>query len=699
MLRSHFVWTVTALLMAITFSSEAAGDAGTQHSSGWGMAEIIETDDGSSGHPDVDMDAEGNAMAVWELYESTYYHVCTNRYVKGSGWGEVEYIDTLSLARPYPRVSLDNGGNATAVWVDSNGVDLEIVACRYTKGQGWGKNTILDTSSNEAFYPGVDMDDNGNAMAVWYRSDGTNYSIYSSYYKVGTGWGSALLVETSNTGHAYHPVIALAPDGKGICVWHQEDSGRKDIWTNMFDPYSGWGTPGTLETEDVEDAFSPSLDMDDGGNAMVLWLQSEGPANNVMACRYSVVTGWGEPENIESDPGTVYNGPVIALDPSGDGFATWSQYSGSSYNLIVNRFDVSDGWGVHEVLDGGDHNSITPDLEVDPSGNACIVWVILRGSEETIFSSTLINGMGWTGAEMIEQTSGRGVYPRIGMDEDGNAVAVWSHDDGRSFNVWANRFEMPDLIAPGLYLVSPDEGIDVEISTITVSGITEAGARVIVNGLIAYVDEDGSFSIDVSLFPGPNTITVRSQDPSGNSDSVTRTVTCIDPVPGLVEDMISMMENFSTLEGRVFLDNSSILSMIEVLGADSNLTREELLSIRENLSLLKEDLNSIYEQWMEDTVMMLGLLQGFLNDTIEKMKDDQDRMEGDIEELASEHEALREDLGSLETGEGDLEEEVDSLKTWETILGILVVLVTITIVVAFLVVVLGRKKPDEDILE
>jgi len=697
MSRSHFVWIVAALFLTLMFSDAKAESFETVENSGWEMAEIIESDNGgSSSQPDVDMDAQGNAIAVWELYESSYYYICTNRHVKGVGWGEVQYIGALSHSQPNSRISMDHGGNATAVWIGSNGVDHEIVACRYHKDLGWGESTILDSSSHEGFYPRVDMDENGNAMVVWYRSDGTFYSIFSSYYKVGTGWGPTIPVETSNSGHAYYPVIATAPDGTAVCVWHMNDGGRKDVWTNIFKPLSGWGTPRLLESEDVEDAIDPCVDMDDNGNALGLWLQSKGSAYNVMACLYTKGEGWGEPENIETLHGTVNLRPNIAMDPSGNGFATWSQMNGSRYSIMVNRFDRRFGWGDHVVIDEGDHNSNSPHVDVDPSGNACIVWVRNTGSDQIIFSSSFIKGIGWTEPEMIEQVSGRGVAPRVGMDQYGNSVAVWYHNDGRRYNVWANRFNMPDLTPPEIDLVSPDEGAEIDISSIAVSGTTEPGAKVIVNGVIAFVSQEGSFSLEVSLFPGPNTITVRSEDPSGNHNALTRTVTYNDPVPGMVEDIVSIMVNLSELQNKVEMDNLTIHSMIEVLEKDSNLMARDLISLRENITLLEGSLNATYDLWMKDAVMMLGILQDFLNDTIEAMKDDQDEMEEDIDDLRTEHDRIKEDLQSLESGEGDLEEEVDSLRTWETILAILVVFVIVTGGVAFLILVLGQKKQEQD---
>src|SRR5205809_7154555 len=47
----------------------------------------------------------------------------------------------------------------------------------------------------------------------------------------------------------------------------------------------------------------------------------------------------------------------------------------------------------------------------------------------------------WAGAVLIEtDNAGDAVFPDIGMDAAGNAIAVWRQWDGVSSNIWANRY-------------------------------------------------------------------------------------------------------------------------------------------------------------------------------------------------------------------------------------------------------------------
>ena len=79
------------------------------------------------------------------------------------------------------------------------------------------------------------MDGNGNALAVWYQSDGTHDSIWANRYVVGTGWGNATLIETDNAGDGAPPQIAMDGDGNALAVWLQSDGTRYNVWANRFE--------------------------------------------------------------------------------------------------------------------------------------------------------------------------------------------------------------------------------------------------------------------------------------------------------------------------------------------------------------------------------------------------------------------------------------------------------------------------------
>ena len=96
----------------------------------------------------------------------------------------------------------------------------------------WGTAQLIETDSGWAYSPQVGVDGSGNAVAVWQQSDGTRNSIWSNRYLEGTGWGTAQLIETDNSGGASSPQVGVDGSGNAVAVWWQRDGARSDIWAN-----------------------------------------------------------------------------------------------------------------------------------------------------------------------------------------------------------------------------------------------------------------------------------------------------------------------------------------------------------------------------------------------------------------------------------------------------------------------------------
>ena len=84
-----------------------------------------------------------------------------------------------------------------------------------------------------------------------------------------------------------------------------------------------------------------------------------------------------------------------------------------------------------------------------------------------------------------------------------------------------------DTQAPVLTVTAPVDGVTINADHVTVTGsVTDASAvTVMANGTSLPVAPDHSFSGDVALTDGPNTIAVVATDAAGNSTTLSRSVT------------------------------------------------------------------------------------------------------------------------------------------------------------------------------
>jgi hypothetical protein len=160
--------------------------------SGWGTAELLEADD-ASGHdaynPQIALDANGNAIAGCQQYDGTVTNIWANRYVPGSGWGTAELIETDNVTQHhaiYPQIAVDGNGNAIAVWEQSDGSTYSAWGNRYVAGTGWGTAELLESDNlagHNARSTAIATDGDGNMIAVWKQSDGTRFNIWANRFE------------------------------------------------------------------------------------------------------------------------------------------------------------------------------------------------------------------------------------------------------------------------------------------------------------------------------------------------------------------------------------------------------------------------------------------------------------------------------------------------------------------------------------
>lgn len=402
----------------------------------WETPILLETDDsGDANYPQVAFDSAGNAMAVWQQSGN----ILANRYT-ATGWGTPQVIDSAAGSADRPQVAFDPEGNAMAVWYQSDSGYNSVYANRYTAGSGWGTAEKIETTdSGDADKPQVAVDSDGNAIAVWHQTDGSVFSIWANSYTVGSGWDTPTLLETDDSGDAYDAQVAFDPEGNAIVVWEQFDGSYYSIWTNRYTVDTGWGTAERIETNDG-DTWNPQAAIDPAGNAIAVWSQSNGIVSTIRANIYTASVGWGEAEEIGTDVGDAWL-PQVAVDSYGNAVAVWRQDDGGRYDIWSNRYIAGTGWGTPGKIETDDSGHAgDPQVAVDIYGNAIAVWW-QENSVRDIWSNRYTAGTGWEAAELLESDDrGDGGVPQVSVDPAGNAMAVWWQFDGSTYNIQAAHY-------------------------------------------------------------------------------------------------------------------------------------------------------------------------------------------------------------------------------------------------------------------
>ena len=407
----------------------------------WRTAAAIETDTGEATSPQISFDAAGNAVAVWIQNDGVYDRVMSNTYTAGVGWGSATQVSASTGDAQSPQILVDSDGDALATWSQMGPTYTNLWVNLYQAGSGWGTAGFIEYNDGDVRNPQVALDEAaGNGLIVWEQDTAPGpapSNVWAIEYSSGSGWGTAELIESS-FGNARVPQVAFDSTGKAIAVWQQYDgSARDDIRANTWSPTDGWGTATEIETTDAGSSRAPQLVIDSTDKATVVWSSDDGSRFNIWATTYTEAGGWTSDVLIETDnAGDAYD-PQLATDSVGNLVAVWRQHDGVRFNTVANAYSVDSGWGTAETIESHDGTAAEPQVAMDGDGNAIAVW-----RSYDIWANTWTPANGWSTAQQIEtDAAGMADKPQLGFDPEGNAIAVWMESDATRNNIQSNRFE------------------------------------------------------------------------------------------------------------------------------------------------------------------------------------------------------------------------------------------------------------------
>ncbi len=140
-----------------------------------------------------------------------------------------------------------------------------------------------------------------------------------------------------------------------------------------------------------------------------------------------------------------------------------------------------------------------------------------------------------------QQPAGQHTVTWDGLDDFGRVVQDGSYRlqvtaKGSLRSVTQNVAIQVDTLPPALQLANLNDGMRVGNPLLLISGVTEAGAALSINGLpqAGVVDSQGRFSFQYKLAATDNALQIRAADTAGNTASVNRTVFVVTEPPKVV---------------------------------------------------------------------------------------------------------------------------------------------------------------------
>lgn len=399
----------------------------------------------------VDPDS-GDAVAVWLQSDGSRAVLWASRLDRSTGdWSAPEPIDDGGIGgSSAPQLAADGQGNVFAVWIrdrDGGGGPTEptVWVARRTAAGSWGSPFPLDAEAGRALSPRVAANASGEAVVAWIEPNGADDSLWTSRFDPSSGdWSTPSLVEGLSdppVEDAASPWVALADTGDAFVAWLQPAStgASPSVWASRLAAgASTWEVPEEIDDQLVA-ASSPKIGADAGGNAVVLWEQD----GSVHAARYveGELAPWTDPEPLDTS-GLTADHASLAVAPTGHAVAIWRRADGGG-RIWGRRLD-SGAWSAEvQVQTSTTEASDAPHVALDASGNAVAVWQQdIGGGVRRVRSSRLATTEdAWSDDEAVKEDNAPAddaTEPRVAVDADGDAVAVWLERAGSIVSVWGN---------------------------------------------------------------------------------------------------------------------------------------------------------------------------------------------------------------------------------------------------------------------
>jgi hypothetical protein len=276
---------------------------------------------------------EGNVTAVWLLEREEGWRSVVQSATRSAGgsWSAPVTLSPPRKAARSPQIALDPQGGATAVWEEEYSGAIE--SASRSVGGSWSAPVTLSATGVRADWPQVAMDSQGNATAVWAgrASNGRRIRIQSRRIQTATrpaGETWSAPVGISKAGHrlVQNPQIAVSPQGEATAIWQRSNGSYLVVQGATRRAGGGWSRPVDITAGHGRGGQHLQLGVDSWGNATAIWEGYDtrlGPNFAIQAAKHPPGGAWSRPTDISRRTKSL-GVPQIAVDPQGGSTVIWA---------------------------------------------------------------------------------------------------------------------------------------------------------------------------------------------------------------------------------------------------------------------------------------------------------------------------------------------------------------------------------------
>ena len=454
-------------------------------------------------------------------------------------------------------ISVEGGREIELVLVDDRRPDIGISFPLDGTFLGAGPVIIAGTAADNMGLDRIEIVLDGISRGTVFDSAGEQVvsTAWNASFELGDGLHHLEALATDMSGNSASAAVSVTVDTvpPRIRIASPQDG---QLLNSSLLTVSGFMEPGArvficgTEARTDRDRFAGTVTLLEGPNTITA--AAVDPAGNSNWSAVTVVVDSTPPMLVVQSPddGLQTRSPTLVvsgiMEPGSDVFVNGRQVAlGDRTGMFCTTISLSKGLtvvSVDAVDRAGNHNVSTKKVSLDTSAPYLkVVWppegrvtndTSLSIAVETEAGAFLVVlGMGQQVAGAPPARASSSVPVKMG--EGLNTIPVSASDAAGNANRTVVHVTV-DTVAPPLSIGFPPDGQRTANFSVLVQGTTEPGVLLTVNGQPVPVGYTGSFSADVRLYTGNNTITVMASDRAGNANLAILTV---QRVPGKGESL------------------------------------------------------------------------------------------------------------------------------------------------------------------
>lgn len=396
---------------------------------GWSPVHDLTSREKTAYEPQVAGDGAGDAIAIWDRYESPGQVIEVAERKAGGAWSSPEKLTQPADGEAnHPQIAVNAAGDAVAAW-QLGEVDFDRVVQVATRpaGGSWSAPQTLPTVLG--IEPQVGIDAAGDAVVTWMENPGYEWVIDTATHPAGGPWSAATALSTPG-GSATEPQVAVNAAGDAVVTWQRLDSGNHPIAEAANRPAGGeWSGPQAISPA-AQQASAPQVAIDAEGGAVAAWIQYDGmPVIDVATL--SLAGSWSAPELV-SAPTVAAQSLDVSLDPAGDAIVAWDNAAGSQAIEVTERSAGGGPWSAPEAISASEGEGFLspqfPKLAQDENGDAVAVWpqYEIAASNYVTLTATRPAGGAWSAPEPLSEPELESFGQQVTMSPRGDVTLVWS---------------------------------------------------------------------------------------------------------------------------------------------------------------------------------------------------------------------------------------------------------------------------------